>query len=371
MSSVTAKPTALTFGSFHFAPDVSESQEVTQAEFFDSVRRSLGGIEGVSAVDIDIDNVLDESPVKLDPLAEDPGAAYVGPHWGFANINFDLTIPVSLQREIDKFARYENLSEHFCVQLAYGWQVPVSCVEVVSDSELDPTTGARVVYLYLKREVERSAERLTFACIPPIFTHAAFFLFPSDKSAGDQLFWRKSYTRPAYHRFEYYFNASELRSPARPFFFELQSEVDLYFRSKDNARGELNAWFAIQESVDDLTDPGNSQRRRFTPLRGIRRGARIRETAISLTRFAAQRQLARSQLERQAHSTYAGGTSHFARELIEDELDDYPDFPIEQFSQLVQMLESGRVVEVQIIVALVASLVGAAIGAGATLLAAG
>jgi hypothetical protein len=68
---------------------------------------------------------------------------------------------------------------------------------------------------------------------------------------------------------------------------------------------------------------------------------------------------------------YAGGTRRFAKELIDQELADRPDYPVEQFSQLVQMFESGRVVELQIVVALAASLVGAVIGAATTLIASG
>jgi hypothetical protein len=78
-----------------------------------------------------------------------------------------------------------------------------------------------------------------------------------------------------------------------------------------------------------------------------------------------------SDLDRQAQRAYAGGTNYYARELVEQELTDRMDYPIEQFSQLVQMFESGRVVDLQVAVALVASLIGAAIGAGATLIAAG
>jgi hypothetical protein len=90
-----------------------------------------------------------------------------------------------------------------------------------------------------------------------------------------------------------------------------------------------------------------------------------------VTKFAARRQLVLSELDRQAQRMYAGGSPHFARELIDGETTNRPDYPIERFSQLVQMFESGRVLELQIVVALVASIIGAIIGAGATIIANG
>jgi len=76
-------------------------------------------------------------------------------------------------------------------------------------------------------------------------------------------------------------------------------------------------------------------------------------------------------VDRQLRQTYSGGTQRFAQELLDGEAGDRQDYPIEQFSQLLNMFEAGHVLEMQLLVAFAASLIGAAIGAGATLLAAG
>ncbi len=361
---------ALTFGSFYFAPDVDQPQEMTQSEFFDGVRRCLRGIDGVSNLVIDLDGPDDDPSVEIVPTDTAPEDEYLGPHWGFAKISFDLAIPAAVQTGVDPLARFGHLAERFRVQLGYGWTMPVSCVEVISDAIPRVTAAARVVYLYLKREVERSAERLSFGCIPPIFTHAEFFLYPAQKADADQQFWVKGHTQPAYHRYEYYFDADATTEPAVEFFWAIEREIDLYFRSEDASRSEIQGWDKISSSIEDLTDANVTGRRRFPALRVVRRGTQIRDAAISLTRFAAQRQLVASELDRQARATYSGGTVALAQELLDQELADRVDYPIEQFSQLVRMFESGRVVELQIAVAIFAALIGAVIGAIATLLAA-
>jgi hypothetical protein len=363
---------ALTFGSFYFAPAFEEPRKVTQADFFEIVRRCLAGIEGVSALEINTGAVLGEDEFEFTPSDQDPELVYVGPHFGFAQVSFTLKLPTKAQNEADVFARLAPIPEQLRVQLAYGWQAPGSCVSLTFDIDRlrpRPTPAARTAYLYLKQEVDRSAEPLAFACIPPIFTHAEFYLYPSDDDGSDSLFWLRSHTLPDYHHYEYYFDPTEHEDVAADFFFELQSEVDLYFRNQDYSRREGKLWAAIEDAIDTLTMPRGENGLRA--LRAARRGRMIRETAILLTKFAAQRQLSSSQLESQVRSTYAGGTTRFARELIEGELGERLDYPIEQFSQLVQMFESGRIVELQVGVALLAALLGAIVGAAATLIAAG
>jgi hypothetical protein len=60
-----------------------------------------------------------------------------------------------------------------------------------------------------------------------------------------------------------------------------------------------------------------------------------------------------------------------ARELVEQELSSPVDYPIEPISGLAEMFQSNRVGELQMIVALLAALIGGAIGAATTLIAAG
>jgi hypothetical protein len=364
---------ALSFGSFYFTPDVSEPTELTRTDFFEGVRRCLGGIEGVSSVSVDSSSPLGDGSetITFMPIVTDDEQSYLGPHWGFGDITFDLWVPLSEQRDLDRLSRFTAETETFRVRLSFGWQVPVSCVEILDASAQDPTGDMRVVYLYLVKQVARSAEKLAFRCITPIFTHADFYVHPSDQEGpADAAFWLQAYSRPAYHRYDYFYNPAKIDEPVDEFFFEMQSEIDLYYSTSNDTREESIAWQSVATSVDRLTEEETPWQRR-NPLGALHRGTRIREASIALATFAASRQLSSSQLERQRRSTYGGGATYFARELVESELDDRPDYPIEQFSQLVQMFEAGRVAELQLLVALVASIIGAAIGAGATLLAAG
>jgi hypothetical protein len=362
----------LSFGSFYFAPDSNEPALLEPSGFFDTLRRCLRGIDGVDALEID-DGAHDDQagPVTLYATVDDgdPTGAYVGPHWDFAQVSFVLTIPINVQRELAAGDAFGSVGERFRVCLAYGWQVPVSCVEILDAPSASPTTAARSVYLYLAREVERSAEKLRLRCIAPIFAHADFFLYPAGDDRRSSPFSRRSHTVPAYHRFEYAFDPDLVTNPVDEFFFEIQGEVDLYYQTADARREQLHAWVDISEALSRLTEARSAGGFWRTFRQAFRPDGLLRNASISLTQFAADRQLVNSRLDRQVRTMYADGRDHFARELIEDAVADRDDYPIEQFSQLLQMFESGRVVELQLVVAFGASLIGAIIGASATLLA--
>jgi hypothetical protein len=83
-------PLPLTFGSWYFTPNTEEPLEFSQSEYFDVVRRCLAGIEGVRDVVIDLSDDEGSDKFVVEP---DPERAYVGPHWGYAWIEFDLDLP--------------------------------------------------------------------------------------------------------------------------------------------------------------------------------------------------------------------------------------------------------------------------------------
>lgn len=228
-----------------------------------------------------------------------------------------------------------------------------------------------MVYRYLQREVERSAERLQLACIPPIFTHAEFYLHPGSSTETDAAFWRRDYAAPAYHRFDYGYDAERAIDPVGTFFFEIRSEIKLYYQMNELAREQLHGWADISDAVTNLTTIERKRGRWAAASQALRPRRLTRDASISLTEFAARRQMTNAAVDRQLRQTYSGGTQRFAQELLDGEAGDGQDYPIEQFSPLLNMFEAGHVLEMQLLVAFAASLIGAAIGAGATLLAAG
>ncbi|MGH2904412.1 MAG: hypothetical protein ACRDK7_12640 [Solirubrobacteraceae bacterium] len=218
-------PLPLTFGSWYFAPDREEPLEFSQSEYFEVVRRCLAGIEGVRDVVIDLSDDEKAEKFVVEPAAPDPERAYIGPHWGYAWIEFALDLPSERQTNIEGMGLYQALGEQFKVRMAYGWQVPVSIVTVLDLPDAEPTSSARLVYRYLQREVQRSAEPLALACIPPIFTHADFWLVPSATNPPNERYARREYSRPAYHRYVFEYSPPDDPTAADSFFFEMQSEL--------------------------------------------------------------------------------------------------------------------------------------------------
>lgn len=360
-------PIPATFGSWYFAPSVTETTEFSQESYFATVRRCLAGIEGVTNVTIDLDPEENSAKVEARPLGTDPQDVYVGPHWGFAAIKFVLHVPRARQAQVEGIRRHEDIGERFAVRMGYGWQVPVCALEVLDEAATDPTSSSGLVFRYLRQEVKRSAEQLELGCIPPIFVHADFYLAAAEPGSLSDPFVLSEYCVPAYHRYTYLYDPEETPDPVGRFFFEIQSELDLYYRSQDADRQEGMIWLEVSEEIDALVDPSGEVSWLTRSTERLTRGRRIRSAATKLTRFAAQRQLVRSELARNARSQYTSGKQSFVQELVQGELDDCVAYPIEEFSRLIQMFESGRLVELQLAVVIVAAVIGAIIGAAATL----
>lgn len=194
---------------------------------------------------------------------------------------------------------------------------------------------------------------------------------PGQLDRTDAAFWRRDYAAPAYHRFDYGYDAERAIDPVGTFFFEIRSEIDLYYQMNELAREQLHGWADISDAVTNLTTIERKRGRWAAASQALRPRRLTRDASISLTEFAARRQMTNAAVDRQLRQTYSGGTQRFAQELLDGEAGDRQDYPIEQFSQLLNMFEAGHVLEMQLLVAFAASLIGAAIGAGATLLAAG
>jgi hypothetical protein len=224
---MSAQSTALTFGTFYFAVEVDEPTTVGHTDFFAAVRRCLGGIEGIEELVIDLGPPSAQTESRTVTPIADPQRTYAGPLWDFETISFNLTIPQHVQEDLDERVAWRG-SERFRVHLAYGWQVPLSYVEVLDGAGMQPTAAARLVYRYLKQQTDQSAERLGFGCIPPFFTHANFFLEPARMEGVGRPFWLRDYSRPAYHRYEYHYDTETVSDPATEFFGAVRYEIDLY-----------------------------------------------------------------------------------------------------------------------------------------------
>lgn len=74
---------------------------------------------------------LTRKAMVLAPTEDTSSEAYLGPHWNFGEAWFDLEIPAAVQEDLEQGQLFERVAERLRVHLSYGWQVPISCIEIV------------------------------------------------------------------------------------------------------------------------------------------------------------------------------------------------------------------------------------------------
>lgn len=367
-------PVAL--GSWFFSLAVDAPTTIAPTDFYDQVRRCLLEIDGVEHVEVDLAAMSrDEAPQDVLPLEDPRYGEYVGPHWNFESVSFSLRLPLDVQAALLDLP--SSLPRHapvdFRVILAYGWAVPISSVTVVESGREVPTSpAAAAVYRYLVQQTSRSTGRVRLSCIPPIFAHAEFYLHVDDgPPTGAARFWRLAHTVPDYRRYDIGFDASAGNDPVPDFLRAVGSELDLYYQIVHSEGDRRHSWERITSLVSELTELRRQRGFRGTLKRLLRADRRTTEAIILLTEFAADDQMAGVDFRRQLRNLYTAGATTLVQELVESELADRSEYPIQQFSRLVELYQQRRLTDREMIVVVVTSLLGGAVGTAATLLAGG
>lgn len=365
-------PVAL--GSWFFTLDLEASTTIKPSEFFARVGSCLEAIQGVDALRIDLMALPGEdTPLRWEPTAKPRYGEYVGPHWNFESVSFSLRLPYDVQGELLKPHRFVTgyEAEHFRVVFMYGWAMPLSCVASLDSRGADTSQGAVAVYRYLQRETERSAEKIRVRSIPPIFAHADVLLVSAKPDSSDGASFRPvEHSLPTHHRYEIGFDSSLTHDPIVDFLHEVGSELDLYYQVVHSEGERRSQWEEIDELMAKVTELRGASGVLGTVKRFFETDRLTSKAIIGLTEFAAGDQVAGADFRRQFRNTYAAGRQHFIRELVESELSDREEYPVEQFSRLVNLLEQRRLTDREMIVIVMASLIAGAVGATATLLAA-
>jgi hypothetical protein len=366
------------FGCFSFVPDVSEPA-FTANEYLGVVAAALErspGIEDVSAhVLDDVDVTLSVDPPKgdYDVWGEEPA-----PFPGGGSISFRAHIPNRLQRQLVEESGGSGLvrteTEDFRVHVHSGWAVPYAAVELLgAPSDASPSDGVQVMREFLQHELRRAgSERVRFTALGPSPLHADFYLEPRERPPGETAtFWRLEYTRPAYHRYVYGFDPTELElmRPAELFAFEVGSEVDFLYRMVLTERERARHWVELRDAMSELV---TLQRR--SGVKGFVskawKSARLLDDAlISLTDFEGREVAEVSALVREFKEDYVSGAEVYAKELVESQVNTRAEYPTAQTRELIRMFETRRLTDRDLFVVLMSSGVGGVVGAAATLLA--
>jgi hypothetical protein len=243
-------------------------------------------------------------------------------------------------------------------------------VRPVNGTEPDASDAVIVVKEFLAREFERLGERpVSFQWLRPSPAHLRIALSDS-YAAGDGDFERVSHSARGYDN--YVFRTS-LTSEAEDemcmaFFRRVRGELDLLYRMAVARSRQISLWTEALERTMSILEAYKRHGIRGWFAR-LWQGRNLRSALISLGEVELRQQEDKGEFERNIHATYDVGRGLLV-EANRKNLRELEPRPIAPLSSLLQLLDSSRHNAREFRIASIASLVGAAVAAAATLIAA-
>lgn len=365
------------FGSFHFQVTEHAPTSFTGGDYLGWIETTLGEIATVTDISIRARDGYRSNEFER-PEDEDLGVLtelkFNVPPLQFVTITFNIHVPKRFQDEFGESAlRIDpDLGEDFAVVLADGWQTSLVMVRPLAAGDPDPTDAVIVVREFIEREFERLGSRpVAFHCLGPSPAHLRVVLAPSEGVANDE-FERVSHRRRGYDNYEFrcgnHFESTDDMCLA--FFGRVRRELDILYRMAAARSRQLDLW---SEAVNDTMSILAAYKR--PGVRGwlarLWQGRKLRTALISLGEAELRQQDDKQEFDRAVSATYDVGPAGLLPEVIRDDLDELEPRPIAPLSSLLQLLDASRHTGRDVLLASVASLVGAAVAAAATLIAAG
>src|ERR1051326_3266014 len=371
------QPLSLAFGSFHFQITDSAPIAFTGSQYLEFVRQSLARIAAIGNIEVvtyeeAFESLHWERPGKTPAYSE---TATPFPHLDLVEIRFNLHVPERVQSTLAQrgLAVPETLGEDFVIEIQDGWQQPNTMVWPVDcASAADASNAVVVVREVLQEEFSRLGDTpVRLECLGPSPAHFTAQLVEESQPQRDD-FKEKSHWRNGYHTYTFSYR-KELGSPAEVasrFHAEINSELDLHYRIVRARQEQILAWDEIASETQQILEAYRNEGI-AGPFKRAMQGSRINQALIALAEFELGQRQELQILQSEFSSTYEKGGETLIRRPVEDMFREFRPVPVAPLSKLLELFDSRRHAGRAVMIATVASLIGAAVAAAATLIAAG
>jgi hypothetical protein len=358
-------------GCFHFGYEKPLPYTFRRHEYARELKVALESIPAVTDVNIDLP-VNDLDPQKIG-VGEAPPDLNEGqghfPPLSVCWINFQVYIPARVQQELaGKFAADETGTENFIVFLQYAYEGPVSYV-LLRDSapgDREPSTAVRVVRLFLDRELDTAKTPIRFQSLGPSPFHADCSLsLIAPAASGKGQFVVNHVHRHGYDALQFTSDHPEYDSAIEALqglFSELNHELGFFYWINATEAQSIRGWSEIQDQIETLLEQTEKQGVWHRLLTKLKRSRLLHDVFTSLIGFDVSRTFMLNDREQSCRQTYASSAG-FIRSFVDTEMADAVQFPTKQITTLVGFLEQRRSKAVELLIVLIAAVVGGIAGA--------
>ena len=365
----------LGFGSLHFQATAAAPDLFTGAEYLGWIESALRRLPAATVIEI---AALDSA--YLDSLWPAPGASdgysdtgIPYPPLQFCRIKFALRIPREIQADVvdEDVVPGGAGSEDFIVSIQDGWQMPTAIVWPIDASQPgDGSSAVQMVREYLRREIgPAQTSPIGFDCLGPSPAHFTIQLVEGVQGQGQsfQLVQREPAPYPNYV-FAYRPDVLGLAAAVDELHFEVNSQLDLLYRVESARVSQLRGWDKAEGGARRILNAYEARGPKGS-IRRLVQGRHIGRVQIALVEVELNQALDHKRLWREFEGDYVDAPEINIDQVVRDQLQGFETIQVEPLSKLLEALASGRQTGRAVLIAAVASLVGAVVAAVATLIA--
>ncbi|WP_288984692.1 hypothetical protein [uncultured Flavobacterium sp.] len=249
-----------------------------------------------------------------------------------------------------------------------GYYSPIAIVQCIKPKQkCDPTSAVQIVREYITREFEEiKSEYIRFEYLGPSPYHLDCFLKPRKPSEPNEwLYQTEEIIQKGYDELIIYYNAEEFKNAEEAMFNltdSISDELGFYYSSQQDKVYRIRTWNSLQKKLNKLLKIQES-----TGLYGFYNKFFIRPKLISklftdIAAFEVQSTYGNNYHQNNYKHAFLIEDEIFFKTFIDKDLEEKDEYPIKQVTDLISFFESRRVKSLELTMAIIAAIIGGAIG---------
>ncbi|CAC9974497.1 hypothetical protein [Flavobacterium panici] len=361
-------------GCFHFGIKTSIPSKFSSEEYIENLENVLTQIPGLNNLELYSHKHFkhyEKNITKKLPKINDGKGFF--PADILTEIEFHLNIPYKTQKEISKRKKKNSRigTEDFRIRIIEGFYLPVTIVECLNPTKFcEPSQSIILVREYIKKCLKTiDSDYISFEFLGPSPFHLDCYIRPKKFETQDLKFQTEEVLQRGYGDLIIYYNEDEFKDSDEAFQqleFSIIDELSFFYNSIQLRVRGIRAWSSIQKNLSQLL--------KFQKLRGFdamysrffEQPKIISELYTKITTFEAN-SIFEAEINQHLYDHTFNLEETFFKKFIDKELNEKYAYPTGQVTNLISFFESRRVKNLELTMAMIAAIIGGAIGSIVTL----
>lgn len=374
-------------GCFHFGVKEQPPFKFEASEYTKQLVAALESISNINNIDIDYDDIFENYSTNITEELCNINKGYgFFPAPQFMRIEFDVYIPFRIQEQLifqygtkqrgQKLQPLETFTEKFKVFINYTYYFPVTFVEPIDPSaQSTPSNAVEIVRNFLKHEFESSKiNYIQFGCLGPSPFHADCYIYQEDAGSNSKesaLFRVNRCAMQGYDIIKFYYNPSyfeRLHDAKKEVMLGIQIELGFFYNLKQLEVVKMDEWEQITDLVDQLIATQRTGNIMSIIEKPFKRWKLINEAVTSLAQFKSKGVSLENFIQQSYRNIFNDTEEHNFQYYIDNEIENRSTYPTNEIYQLFSFFENRSLKRAEMLIVLIAAIIGGGIGALLTML---